>query len=230
MDSAKTSKWYTQNWATILFLILFFPVGLFLMWKYSKWSNKVKVVITTLIGIFVLIGSLNEPNKQAISSDTAPSPIKKSQIKNDEVDISGMTDKEKIDYLVNKKLKGKNTLDLIKLRNVEIDEQANGLNVLVEFNADDNLTASLRKTGITSDMSSIYMELFNNVDSISGVQIVGYFPLQDKYGNVSSEIVLETSLDKTEYKKINLDQDDAYLRLTIIPNVWTVIEAHPEFR
>ena len=45
-------KWYQRTWAIILFLIIFFPVGLFLMWKYSNWSKIAKGVVT---GFFALI-------------------------------------------------------------------------------------------------------------------------------------------------------------------------------
>ncbi len=45
-------KWYQTTWATILFLILFFPAGLFLMWKYTKWHRYAKIGIT---GFFALM-------------------------------------------------------------------------------------------------------------------------------------------------------------------------------
>lgn len=51
----KKEKWFMKTWAVILFLIFFWPVGLFLMWKYKKnWTKVVKIIITILIVICAL--------------------------------------------------------------------------------------------------------------------------------------------------------------------------------
>jgi hypothetical protein len=42
----KEKTWYKRNDVIILFLILFYPLGLFLMWRYSKWSSLIKWLIT----------------------------------------------------------------------------------------------------------------------------------------------------------------------------------------
>ena len=39
--------WKTDGCA-LLFIIVFWPVGLFLMWKYSSWKKWVKVLVTIL--------------------------------------------------------------------------------------------------------------------------------------------------------------------------------------
>lgn len=44
-----------KNWKTILWLLLFFPVGITLMFKDTAWSNRTKCLITTL---FVVLTSL----------------------------------------------------------------------------------------------------------------------------------------------------------------------------
>lgn len=49
-------KWYQKTGWIIALLILFFPVGLFLMWKYSNWKKPVKCTITALILICAVIG------------------------------------------------------------------------------------------------------------------------------------------------------------------------------
>lgn len=45
----KTVK--VKNSIVILFLIFFFPVGLFLMWKYTEWNKKTKIIITVIVSI-----------------------------------------------------------------------------------------------------------------------------------------------------------------------------------
>jgi len=47
-------KWYEKNLSIILLLIFFFPVGLFLMWKYSNWNKVIKIVISIFFGIILL--------------------------------------------------------------------------------------------------------------------------------------------------------------------------------
>lgn len=49
-------KIYQENWFIILTLILFFPVGIFLMWKYADWKIIYKisiVIIIVLCSIFI---------------------------------------------------------------------------------------------------------------------------------------------------------------------------------
>ena len=48
-------KWYQKTGAIIILLILFFPIGLFLMWKYSDWNKEIKIAISCICAI-VCIG------------------------------------------------------------------------------------------------------------------------------------------------------------------------------
>ena len=41
--------WYERPSYVISFLVLFFPVGLFLMWRNMKWNKIVKTIITIVI-------------------------------------------------------------------------------------------------------------------------------------------------------------------------------------
>ncbi|MGJ5713505.1 hypothetical protein ACSBRB_10090 [Staphylococcus auricularis] len=51
-------KWYQTTWFTILCLILFFPLGLVLMWMYKKnWKTWVKVVVTVFFSISFIGGA-----------------------------------------------------------------------------------------------------------------------------------------------------------------------------
>lgn len=47
--------WYKRNTGIILMLILFFPVGLYLMWRYSGWSSWICTVITGCFAVAVAI-------------------------------------------------------------------------------------------------------------------------------------------------------------------------------
>lgn len=57
-------KWYQKSWVIVLFIIFVFPVGLFLMWKYTNWNKILKVVVTCIIA-FVLIGNYGSSDNKA---------------------------------------------------------------------------------------------------------------------------------------------------------------------
>jgi hypothetical protein len=50
----KQKPWYKRDFAIILLLIFFWPVGLYLMWKYSKWSTPVKWTLTAICSFMFL--------------------------------------------------------------------------------------------------------------------------------------------------------------------------------
>ena len=60
-------KWYQKTGWIIALLILFFPVGLFLMWKYTNWKKPIKGIITALILIIAFSGLSSEPKLEQIS-------------------------------------------------------------------------------------------------------------------------------------------------------------------
>lgn len=70
----KTNKWYEETSAIILLLIFFFPVGLYLMWKYTDWAKGVKIGSSILLGIAVITVLANpssqQTNNKAITDNT----------------------------------------------------------------------------------------------------------------------------------------------------------------
>lgn len=67
-------KWYQKISWIIALLFLFFPVGLFLMWKYANWNKYVKIGISVFWGIVSLILlSSTGLEKITLSADTTRS-------------------------------------------------------------------------------------------------------------------------------------------------------------
>ena len=62
-------KLYEKNWFVVLMLILFFPVGLYLMWKHTKWNKVVKIVISVFFGILIICSSGNENKTNSVSNN-----------------------------------------------------------------------------------------------------------------------------------------------------------------
>lgn len=71
-DSTTKQKWYDKTWLVIILCIIFFPVGLFGLWKSSKISKVWKIIVTILIGILFLasLGDSDKTKSSATSSDS----------------------------------------------------------------------------------------------------------------------------------------------------------------
>ena len=56
-------KWYKKPVAIVVLIFVFFPVGLFLMWKYTNWSKGVKIAITAFIVIAAFFSIPSSPEE-----------------------------------------------------------------------------------------------------------------------------------------------------------------------
>lgn len=109
---------------------------------------------------------------------------------------------------------------------VEIDKNGNIYEVSIAIATSDNAFGNKYiKIGIQRDMTELYKALFNSGLPISVVKIGAVFPMMDKYGNESNEIVYATELTSTEAKKVNWNEDSAFLALQIMPGVWTLLKS-----
>ena len=61
-------KFYEKDWFVILMLILFFPAGLFLIWKYSKWPRVAKIIVTIVIAILAVLSNVQTEYKNALKT------------------------------------------------------------------------------------------------------------------------------------------------------------------
>lgn len=65
--NGNNKKWYQKTGWIIALIILFFPVGLFLMWKYTDWKKPVKFAVTAFILFFAIIGLFSPDSLEEIS-------------------------------------------------------------------------------------------------------------------------------------------------------------------
>ncbi len=63
-------KWYKKTGWIIALLILFFPVGLVLMWKFTTWSKPTKWIITAIL--LILFASNLNSSKNAPTTTAQP--------------------------------------------------------------------------------------------------------------------------------------------------------------
>ena len=63
-------EFYEKDWFIVLMLIVFFPVGLFLMWKYSKWHKTAKIIISVFFAIMVIFSDGSKESKNVETKNT----------------------------------------------------------------------------------------------------------------------------------------------------------------
>ncbi|MEX0924422.1 MAG: hypothetical protein WDZ82_00560 [Candidatus Paceibacterota bacterium] len=87
----QNKKWYQKPVGIIALLVLFFPVGLYLMWKYAEWDRNVKWVVTGGVLVVIMIGTVaGEVDEQSTLSEG------ENQEENKSVDESNLTTEEKV--------------------------------------------------------------------------------------------------------------------------------------
>ena len=68
MENQTPLKWYQKPSTNVLLLIIFFPVGLYLMWKNGIWSKTARIVIT-LFFILLVVGNMNSKKANSTNSN-----------------------------------------------------------------------------------------------------------------------------------------------------------------
>lgn len=79
MENTSTEKkWYDKTWLVILLCIIFFPIGIYALWKNQSISKGWKIGITTLIAIIVIVNLADDDKKGEFSSDNSSKKIESS--------------------------------------------------------------------------------------------------------------------------------------------------------
>ncbi|MCC4723357.1 hypothetical protein [Salinicoccus sp. RF5] len=58
-----------ESWFIVMFLLLFFPVGLYLMWRYSEWDKKPKWIVTGVFALFVVFNQGDDEAEDIITDE-----------------------------------------------------------------------------------------------------------------------------------------------------------------
>lgn len=73
------TKFYQKAWFIILFLIVFWPIGVILMWKFANWNKIVKIIISVILAICCIVmivapdsSTTSEPATSAPSTTSKP--------------------------------------------------------------------------------------------------------------------------------------------------------------
>lgn len=216
----------TAFWLLTCGLLLLPPSSRWIAAKLKRSIPRWAHITAGIIGCFALIAVTPPPPEPA--QRTTETPVQAEQTPPPAAPVS---EEDQLRQIVSDVLKGNTNMSKQRLRKMDIVKQASGgWGVFVEFNGDDNLTANMRKGGIESKMAEVYIALYTSSKDVQTVTVAAYFPLVDRYGNESDGVVLKTSLSKAEAAKVNWSADSSTLRRSILPDIWTKILVHPEFR
>lgn len=68
-QSSGSERWYKKTWAIIIVLFLFFPLGVFLLWKFSNLKFKSKAILT-IIGLLLFVAVISGGSDDSSASET----------------------------------------------------------------------------------------------------------------------------------------------------------------
>ena len=79
MENQTELKWYQKPISVIILLIFFFPVGLYLMWKYEVWSKTARWIISAVFALAlynnlraaVLVGTLDQIQQEIVENSSS---------------------------------------------------------------------------------------------------------------------------------------------------------------
>ena len=84
-----------KTWFIILMLFIFFPVGLYFMWKYANWSRIVKIIITfVLILLLITNCTNNNVEKTTDQANLQPKEEEKKEVKEQKVQYKIVLDEK----------------------------------------------------------------------------------------------------------------------------------------
>ncbi|MCK8818119.1 hypothetical protein MWH28_12205 [Natroniella sulfidigena] len=218
-----SDKFYYKNWFVVLMLFLFFPVGLFLMWKGQKFSKKARIGITLLIFSMGVIGSFTEEDVSTDSNQLAQEQEEVEQ-EVEEEEPKEYTFDEYVQVFVERKLgRTTNTGNARYLGHSFSDSDG----VLeIKLRASENLTSNMTRGGIKLDTKDVFSEFFTEFSEVDDLVLSWKMKLVDQRGNESLSRVLLISNTRENNQTINWGN----VITDNIPNIVDSYWVHPAIR
>lgn len=73
MENQPEVKWYQKPTSIIILLIIFFPIGLYLMWKNELWTKQTRWIVTGVITALIIANSGNNNSESSSGSNISSS-------------------------------------------------------------------------------------------------------------------------------------------------------------
>lgn len=197
------------------------PSPLHMDTKNISLKKALVIIPLVFVGVIIIAGLLAESgSRETPSQADAPSGTA----------MQAQTPEEKIRSAIANSLSSNTNMKKVRFLKVDVVQRGGDYEVVVDFNADENLTGAMTVSALKSDMAKVYSALFKGDLGVSKAMISGYLPLADKYGNTSDQPVYRTSLGRIEAQKINWGAESVMLWRQIIPSVWEEEMVHPIVR
>lgn len=71
MENQSEKKWYQKPITVVLFLIFFFPVGLYLMWKHELWSKTARWIISAVFALAIIANAGKDKSTTSIPNSNS---------------------------------------------------------------------------------------------------------------------------------------------------------------
>ncbi|HUD44386.1 MAG TPA: hypothetical protein VMR41_02485 [Patescibacteria group bacterium] len=195
-DSSNKNKWYKGNGGIIALLIFFFPVGLFLMWKYAHWNKAVKWVITAIFAIFVFasINSSNSTTNQTQTSSNS-STTSTSQPTATPQPKKPLTTEDKL-WQAYKNFDNQDT----DFSGVKIDYDATTNTTTLTNTSDNFLDEQSAVNGVVNSLVGYGMQAFK-IPGVDKLVVAFRSTFTDSYGHKSTDDIARIGMTKDEFAK-----------------------------
>jgi len=204
-------KWYQKKGWIIALLFLFFPAGLFLMWKSNKFNKTTKILVAIFFVFMFIITpasqekqNINQANKTTVenkSKTNKKSTLNKVNNKNHKVNPTDMTIDEYTTYLVNNTI-GKTT-NMGNTTLIKHTYSKNDNELFLELYANENFSSNMTRRGIIMDSKDIFKKFFNDRKDVRSLVLGWYLTLVDQRGNEKLSRVLLIDMTKSNANTIN---------------------------
>lgn len=108
-NNPNSNAWYEKTWLVVILCIIFFPVGLYALWKNSSISKGWKIGVTAVISLIVLI-NLGGSDKTSTASTDSQNLVETENTNTTETETVANAEQDKADAekeAITEKLKGK---------------------------------------------------------------------------------------------------------------------------
>lgn len=227
---APSGGWFSRlpGWGKVLFVIVYpisIPYGIWAMWKDKRYSQPIRIVLTTVGVIFLVVVAVSANSDDASTTTTqerpaatvaeatpeeAPQPpttAEQAETQPAAAPAPAPAPQTKDAYLreaITDELgKETNMGDKEKIRAIE--QSGGDVYWLVSLNGNENLTNEMTKQGMWIDAKDVWERVFTERDDIEELIIYWYFPLVDVKGNTTDEVVMKLWMTKGNAADVNWD-------------------------